>query len=51
MSPLKQNTANSASPCSLSPLQRGLTALSLAVQGAHTDTASLLQAHVKARAL
>ncbi|CAL8326678.1 unnamed protein product [Arctogadus glacialis] len=31
--------------------KRGLTALSLAAQGSHADTASLLQAHVKARAL
>ncbi|XP_056452764.1 KN motif and ankyrin repeat domain-containing protein 2-like [Gadus chalcogrammus] len=31
--------------------KRGLTALSLAAQGSHADTASLLQAHAKARAL
>lgn len=31
--------------------QRGLTALSLALQGSHGDSASLLQAHAKARAL
>lgn len=32
-------------------LQRGRTALSIAMQGSHTDTAALLQAHAKARAL
>ncbi|CAL8278568.1 unnamed protein product [Lota lota] len=31
--------------------KRGLTALGLAAQGSHGDTASLLQAHAKARAL
>lgn len=31
--------------------QRGRTALSIAMQGSHTDTAALLQAHAKARAL
>lgn len=32
-------------------LKRGRTALSIAMQGSHTDTAALLQAHAKARAL
>lgn len=32
-------------------LQRGRTALAIAMQGSHTDTASLLQAHAKVRAL
>lgn len=31
--------------------KRGRTALSIAMQGSHTDTATLLQAHAKARAL
>ncbi|XP_056149593.1 KN motif and ankyrin repeat domain-containing protein 4-like [Lampris incognitus] len=31
--------------------KRGQTALSVAMQGSHTDTAALLQAHAKARAL
>lgn len=37
-------------PFFLSP-KRGRTALSIAMQGSHADTAALLQAHAKARAL